>query len=184
MTRATRLRIARLAGVGLGCALLQAVVVSQLSFFGATADLRPLVVASVGLLCGAITGAVFGFSVGFFVDLALLQTLGVSSLVLSLVGHFTGRLRETARDPEATLLPLLAGAVATLVAALAFGVLQFLLGVESPVSTELVREIVTTVLINALLALPVHALLRRAVPPAEPARPRRRTAGLSPLQQA
>ena len=183
MTGTARLRIARLAGVGLACALLQAVVVSQLSFFGATADLRPLAVASVGLLCGSITGAIFGFSVGLFVDMALLQTLGVSSLVLSVVGHFAGRLRETARDPEATLLPLLAGVVATLVAAIAFGVLQFLLGVESPVSTELVREIVTTVLINALLALPVHALLRRAVAPVE-LRPRRRPAGLSPLQQA
>lgn len=184
MTAQSRLQIARLAGIGLACVLLQAVVVSQLSLFGATADLRPLVVASVGLLCGAVTGALFGFSVGLFVDMALLQTLGLSSLVLSLVGHFSGRLRETARDPGATLLPLLAGGVATLTAAVTFGVLQFLLGVESPVSGELVREIVTTVLANCLLALPLHALVRRAAAAEDPRRVPRRRVGLSPLQQS
>ena len=170
--------------------LLQTSAVAQLSLFGATPDIVPLVVISVGLLAGPVPGAVTGFAMGLFVDFLLLQTLGVSSLVLVIVGHFAGRLRETVRDPQAFLLPLAAGALGTLVALVVFSVIQFLLGVESPVSLELLRQIVSTVLINTLLALPVHALVRRALGPAvaDPARRRRRpgrggssSGGLSPL---
>jgi rod shape-determining protein MreD len=157
------LRLAILAFVAL---VVQVALLSQLSLFGASPDLAPLVVMSVGLLAGPVAGALTGFSVGLLVDAALLQTLGVSSLVLLMIGHLAGRLRETVRDPQATLLPLAAGAIATLVALVVFSLLQFLLGVEAPVSLELFRQIVSTVLINTLIALPVHALVRRLLAPA------------------
>jgi rod shape-determining protein MreD len=179
--------IVRLALLALGVVLLQTAAVSQVSLFGAVPDLAPLLVASIGLLTGAVVGAAGGFTVGLLVDLALLQTLGVSSLLLCLVGHVAGRVRETARDPDATILPLPVGAAATALHAIGFALLYFLLGVEAPVSVELVRQIVATVLINALLALPVHALARRVLAPALGAagpRPRRTRPGLSPLQQA
>ncbi len=165
--------------------LLQTSAVAQLSLFGATPDLVPLVVISVGLLAGPIPGAVTGFAMGLFVDFALLQTLGVSSLVLVIVGHFAGRLRETAHDPEATLLPLAAGAAGTTTALIVFSIMQFLLGVEAPVSLDLFREILATVLINTLIALPVHAGVRRALAGALPDAPRRRRRPppLSPLTQ-
>ncbi len=179
--------VVRLALLTLGGVLLQTAAVSQIGLFGAVPDLAPLIVASVGLLCGAIVGAATGFTVGLLVDLALLQTLGVSSLLLCVIGHVAGRLRETARDPDATFLPLPAGAAATAVHAIGFSMLYFLLGVEAPVSVELVRQVIATVLINTLLALPVHAVVRRVLAPALGAagpRPRRVRPGLSPLQQA
>ena len=167
--------------------LTQIAAVSQLTLFGATPDLAPLIVVSAGLLAGPIAGAVMGFSMGLFVDFALLQTLGVSSLALVVVGHFAGRLRETVRDPQATLLPLAAGAAGTAVTLVVFSLMQFLLGTEAPVSVELLRQILATVLINTLLALPVHALVRRLLGPALPDSPRRRrrrpTSPLSPLIQ-
>ena len=43
--------------------------VSQISVFGVSADITPLVVMSVGLLCGSLLGAVTGFGVGLLVDL-------------------------------------------------------------------------------------------------------------------
>jgi predicted secreted protein len=67
---------------------------------------------------------------------------------------------------------------------------QFLLGVDAPVSFLLVREIIATVLINALIAGPVFALVRRWLVPVLPDDPRRRrrraytTGGLSPLSRA
>ena len=166
--------------------LLQTSAVAQLSLFGATPDLVPLVVISVGLLAGPVPGAVTGFAMGLFVDFALLQTLGVSSLVLVIVGHFAGRLRETVRDPEATLLPLAAGAAGTATALVVFSVMQFLLCVDAPVSRELFRQILATILINTLIALPVHALVRRSLGSAVPGSPKRRrrpTSPLSPLTQ-
>ncbi|MDQ5807237.1 MAG: rod shape-determining protein MreD [Actinomycetota bacterium] len=185
-TDAVQLSI-RLALLVLVAVLLQTSAVAQLALFGATPDIVPLVVISVGLLAGPVPGAVTGFSMGVFVDFVLLQTLGVSSLVLVIVGHFAGRLRETVRDPEATLLPLAAGAAGTAVALVVFSIMQFLLGVEAPVSLELFRQILATVLINTLIALPVHALVRRALGPALPDSPKRRrrrsTSPLSPLTQ-
>ena len=167
--------------------LVQIAAIAQVTLFGATPDLAPLIVVSVGLLAGPIPGAVTGFSMGLFVDFALLQTLGVSSLVLVVIGHFAGRLRETVRDPQATLLPLAAGAAGTAVALVGFSLMQFLLGTEAPVSIELLRQILATVLINTLLALPVYALVRRVLGPALTDAPRRRRrrppSPLSPLIQ-
>jgi rod shape-determining protein MreD len=153
----------RLALLALATVLVQTAALSQLSLFGAIPDVSPLVVASVGLLAGPLAGSVMGFGVGLLVDVALLQTLGISSLVYVIVGHFSGRLRETTRDPEATLLPLLAGGLGTAVALTVFSIIQFLLGVDAPVSLELLRQIVSTILINTLIALPVHAAVRRAL---------------------
>jgi rod shape-determining protein MreD len=167
--------------------LLQTAALTQVSFLGATPDIGPLVVVSAGLLTGPVGGALTGFGLGLLTDVALLQTLGVTSLVYVVVGHFAGRFRETVRDPQATLLPLAAGAIGTLVALTMFSLMQFLLGVEAPVSLELVRQIISTVLINTLFALPVHALVRRALGTAagDARGPRRRRGrpGLSPLIQ-
>ena len=176
---------ARLAALALGGALLEIVAVSQVSIFGGVADLSPLVVMAAGLLCGSVAGAVVGFGTGLFLDLALVQTLGLSSLVLLSVGYWCGRLREV-RDPQGPLAPLAVGAVATLGAELGYAIVQFLLGVDAPVSWLLLREIVTTVLANALIAVPVYGVSRRWLDPSLPdamRRHRRRPArpGLSPL---
>jgi rod shape-determining protein MreD len=180
----------RLALLALVAVLVQIAAVSQVSLLGATPDLAPLIVVAAGMLAGPVAGALMGFSMGLFIDFALLQTLGVSSLVLVIVGHFAGRLRETVRDPDATLLPLAAGAAGTATALVVFSIMQFLLGVESPVSLELFRQILSTVLINTLLALPVYALVRRILAPALGDRGRdqrgrrgRRPSPISPLIQ-
>ena len=175
---------ARLAALALGGALLEIVAVSQVSVFGGNADLSPLLVMAAGLLCGSVAGATVGFATGLFLDLALVQTLGLSSLVLLGVGYWAGRLREL-RDPQGPFAPLAIGALATLGAEAGYAIVQFLLGVDAPVSWLLAREIVTTVLVNALIALPVYVIARRWLEPSLPdsLRRRRRPArpGLSPL---
>ncbi len=169
--------------------VLQTAAVSQLPIAGANADLSPLMVMAIGLLCGSLAGACFGFGVGLFVDVVLLQKLGVSSLVLLGVGYGAGRIRD-GRDPEGTLVPLAVGAAATLAFSLGFAVIQFLLGVDAPVSGTLVRQTLTTLVLNTLLALPVYGAVRRWMLPALPEDPRRRrhraytTGGLSPLSRS
>jgi rod shape-determining protein MreD len=181
--------VARLAVIGLLGGLLQLAAVSQVTVFGVPADLSPLLVATVGLLAGSIAGAIFGFSLGLFMDTALLQTLGLTSLVLTAVGYGAGRLREL-RDPAHGLVPVAVGAAATAVAGVGFALLQFLLGVDAPVSLLLVRYILIVIVLNTLLAAPVHAVVRRALEPFLPDDPRRRrrraytTGGLSPLSRA
>jgi rod shape-determining protein MreD len=180
--------LARLVAVGVIGVIVQTAFVSQLPIAGANVDLTPLLVMSVGLLCGSLAGACFGFGVGLFFDIVALQTLGVSSLVLLGVGYGAGRLRE-ARDPEGTLVPLAVGAAATLAAALGFALMQFLLGADAPVSWALVRQTLATLVVNTLIAVPIYAVVRRALQASLPDDPRRRrrraytTGGLSPLSR-
>jgi hypothetical protein len=67
--------------------------------------------------------------------------------------------------------------------------IQFLLGVDAPVSLLLLQQLLVTILVNTLISLPVYAFVRRVVQPALPDDPRRRrrraytTGGLSPLQR-
>jgi rod shape-determining protein MreD len=181
--------VLRLAALGLVLSVLQVAAVSQLTILGTNADLLPLAVAAVGLLCGSVSGAVFGFFVGLFIDSALVQTMGLSSLVYVVAGYGAGRLREL-RDPQAALVPMAVGAGATAVVTIGYSVLQFLLGVDAPISWLLLRQVLITIIVNTLVAYPVYALTRRVLLPALPEDPRRRrrrayaTGGLSPLSRS
>ena len=89
------------------------------------------------------------------------------------------------------LSPLLVGAAASAVALVGYSLMEFMLGVDAPVSFELVRQIVLGVVVNTIVALPMWALVRRSLEGALPEDPRRRrrrraytTGGLSPLSRA
>jgi rod shape-determining protein MreD len=169
--------------------LIQIGVVSEVPVFGVSVDLSPLLVAFIGLLCGSTLGAVAGFAVGLLIDLALMQTLGVTSLTFTIIGYWAGRLREL-RDPQAALTPLFVGAAAAASATIGYSLIEFLLGVDAPVSLELLREIVLGVLVDTLVALPTWVVVRRCLIgglPDDPRRRRRRaytTGGLSPLSRS
>jgi rod shape-determining protein MreD len=189
MAATTPQLVLRLAVLGVAVVILQIAAVSQIVVFGASADLTPLVVAAVGLLCGSISGAIFGFCVGLFFDAALVQTMGLTSFVCVLAGYGAGRLREL-RDPQAIVVPMIVGAVATAITTFGYGLMNFMLGIDAPVSFLLLRVILATIVLNAIIALPVFGVVRRWVAPALPDDPRRRrrraytTGGLSPLSRA
>ena len=63
------------------------------------------------------------------------------------------------------------GAAAAAVATIGYAVLQFLLGADVPVSLLLLREMLLTIVLGTLLALPVYALVRRAPAPVPARRP-------------
>ena len=88
------------------------------------------------------------------------------------------------------LSPLLVGAAASAASTAGYSLVEFLLGVDAPVSLELLRQIVVGVFVNSVVALPTWALVRRALEAGLPEDPRRRrrraytTGGLSPLSRA
>jgi rod shape-determining protein MreD len=181
--------LARVAGLSVAIVFFQIGVVSEVPVFGVNVDLSPLLVASAGLLCGSMIGAATGFAVGLLVDLALLQTLGVNSLIFTLIGYWCGRLREL-RDPQAALTPLLVGAVASAASLVGYSLIEFMLGIDAPVSLQLLRQIILGIIVNTIAALPMWAIVRRTIEGALPEDPRRRrrrraytTGGLSPLSR-
>lgn len=179
---------ARLVAIGFAASMLQLLVLSQIGVLGVTAELAPLVVAATGFLCGSLTGACFGFAVGLFIDLAFVQVLGISSLLFTVIGYGAGRLREQ-RAPDAPMTRLGLGAAATVLSLGGYGAIEFMLGVNLPVSSGLVGAIVKTTLLNSVIALPVYALMRRALLGALPASERATnraatTKRMSPLTRA
>ncbi len=179
----------RLAALAVIVVFLQVGIVSELPVFGVVIDLSPLVVAFVGLLCGSLAGASVGFGIGLLVDLMLVQTLGLTSLIFTAIGYAAGRLREL-RDPQGGLVPLLVGALAAACSLIGYSLVEFMLGVDAPISLELLRQIVLGIVVDTLVALPIWALVRRWLTPSLPDDPRRRrrraytTGGLSPLTRA
>jgi rod shape-determining protein MreD len=155
----------RIAILVLFAVVLQVSFFSQLSLLGTTPDVVSVAVVSLGLLGGAVVGAVCGFATGLLLDSALLETLGVSSLMLLAVGYLAGRYREGFEVSNALTPLLLAGALTALGAAV-LAAIQLMLGVETPVSLLVVREILVKGLLAAFLAVPVYPLLRRVLRPA------------------
>ena len=69
--------------------------------------------------------------------------------------------------------------------------MEFMLGVDAPVSFDLLRQIVLGTVVDTIVAVPMWALVRRCLEGALPEDPRRRrrrraytTGGLSPLTKA
>lgn len=143
-------------------ALFQAAIFSSFDIRGGAPDVLLVVVVSLGLLRGSIAGAILGFLAGLVVDLLTLETLGLTSLVLTLAGFWAGRYAET--TARGRRLPVLvAVGVVTVLAGVFTFVLHYLLGDEVVARYALVTTLVPTVVINVVVALPVHALVRAVV---------------------
>lgn len=155
----------RVAAITVLTVLLQLSFFSRVEVFGVSPDVLPALVASLGLLGGAMTGAVVGFSAGFLLDCLLVEALGASSLVLLGTGYLAGLFRERFEIHSPLVPPLLCMAL-TLFAELGFGALYLMLGVEGSVSVLVVRDLLLKSVFAFFLAWPLYAGLRRALRPA------------------
>lgn len=177
---------ARLGALVFFAVILQISGFGSIRVIGGNADLVPLLVAAVALFAGAIPAAVAGFAAGLLLDLAIGNDLGASALVLTAVGYGTGRWCEV-RRPSNSLAPIPIAAGATAGYVVAFAAVSLMLEIEASVSAIVLREMFVTTLLNALLALPVFALVRRvlrpvlSVDPLDARRRRRRPRETGPL---
>jgi rod shape-determining protein MreD len=142
---------------------------------GAEPDLLLVTVVVVALLAGSITGAVSGFAGGLLVDVMTLDTLGTTSIVLTVAGYWAGRYGETTGRGRPYAAPLAAFAI-TLLATPANVALHFLLG--QPVSAHAAfATLIPSAIVNGLLAFGLHPLLRRYLTPQDRFRGRAREVG-------
>ena len=147
-------------------AVVHVAVVAGTHVFGGTAHLLLVVLVAVALLRGAVVGAAAGFFGGLVVDLAAWETLGVTSLLLTLAGYWIGRYGETTGRDRAHA-PLLSVVVVTLLYVLGSLLLHGVLGSSVAVGYALGTTLLPTVLLNVALTIPVYALCRRLLPPLE-----------------
>lgn len=157
MTLTTTLRAVALVFV---LSLLQAVVFSSTPVLGGAPNVLLVAIVAVGLIRGSIAGAVAGFGGGVLVDLVTLDTLGVTSLVLTLAGFWAGRYGETTGRGRETA-PITAVAVITVLAAIFGFALRYLLGEEVVAHQALITALLPALVLNVVLAFPIHRLVRR-----------------------
>lgn len=151
----------RVALVVFAVAILQVSAFSSVTVGGGSPDLLLVTLVSVALVRGSVAGAVTGFCAGLIVDVTTLGTLGLTSLLFTIVGYWAGRYGETTGRgrPHAVLLTTLAATVFV-----GFGgyAVQTMLG--ETVSARVIVEALPAALVwNALLAYPVFGLVRRLV---------------------
>jgi rod shape-determining protein MreD len=169
--------LARMVAIVLLGVLLQLTFFSQVALFHVAPDVLPALAVSLGLLGGSLTGAVCGFSLGFLLDSLLIAPLGGSSLVLLTTGYLAGLFRERFEIDNQLMVPLLC-VVGTLFAELGFGAVQLMLGIDAPISTLVVGDMLIKSAFAFFLGWPIYLGVKRALRPAlieEPeARPARR----------
>jgi rod shape-determining protein MreD len=141
--------------------VLQVSAFSTVSLGGASPDVLLVSLVTVALLRGSIAGAVSGFAVGLLVDVATLGTLGMTSLLLTLAGFWSGRYGETTGRGRA-YAPVVATLAATVFVVVGGYVLDSLLGGPTAFASVLLA-LPSALIWNALLVYPVFALVRRVV---------------------
>ena len=137
----------------------QVSIFSSVSILGGTPDVLLVTLVVIALLRGSIHGAVAGFCAGLLVDTATLQTLGVTSLLLTLAGYWIGRYGETT-GRDRTHAPFLSVAVVTFLYAVGALGLHFLLGDAAPAERVLVDTLFPAMALNLLATFPLYVLVR------------------------
>jgi rod shape-determining protein MreD len=152
-------------------AIAQVSIFSGVHLLSGMPDVLLLTLVAVSLLRGPIYGAAAGFGAGLVVDTANLETLGVTSLLLTLAGYWIGRYGEAAgRDRNHA--PFLSVAVVTFLYALGALALRFLLDEAAPARAVLLDTLFPSIFLNLFLAWPIYALCRRLLPAASAERTR------------
>lgn len=161
---------ARVALVILLTLVVQVVVVSELSFFGAQGNIILLVAIAAALETDAERGAIAGFASGLAFDMLLDTPMGLSALTGALVGWVVGTAKDSVlRDARIIQLGLVA--MASAVGTLLYAGAAVLFGVTVDWG-DLPAIVAVISVVNVVFSTPMRWALRRAYGPEGRARDR------------
>ena len=147
-------------------AIIQVSLLSSIRVAGGYPQLLLVTLVAVALLRGAVFGAVGGFVGGLLVDTANLETLGLTSLILTVGGYWIGRYGETT-GRDRTHAPYVSVAVVTVLYTFGALTLHFLLGDAVSGEFVIVESLVPTIAFNLILTGPTYWLVRKLLRPVE-----------------
>ena len=152
------------AGLVLLATIVQISLAEWIEIGEAHPDVVLVTLVAVSLLRGPTFGAVLGFLAGLVIDTASFGTFGLTSLLLTVIGYWTGRFGEatTRSSPHPLLIAVvLASAGFTLGSA----VLHFMLGLSIPASQLFLGVLLPGLAFNLILAYPIYSLCAKILPP-------------------
>lgn len=133
--------------------LIQVVVVSQVTVFGATGDIVLLLAISAGIAAGPERGAEVGFAAGLAYDLLLNTPLGLSALVYCIIGFVMGAI-HTSVLRAAGWISVLNAVVASAAGVIAYALVGRVLDQATFSGTPLPVIVGTVAVLNGILARP------------------------------
>lgn len=143
-------------------AILQSSWFDRLSLGHGNAGFLLVIVVSLALLRGSVFGAGAGFAAGLCYDIATFGQLGLTSLLLTLAGFWTGRYGETT-GRDRVHAPFLSVVVITVLYELGGLAVRFLIGEPAPFEKVVLRALPGELLLNLILTAPVYILCRWAI---------------------
>jgi rod shape-determining protein MreD len=150
------------AAIVFATAILQSSWFDSLSLGHGSAGLLLVVVVSIALLRGAVFGTSAGFAAGLCYDIATYGQLGLTSLLLTLAGFWSGRYGETTGRDRAHA-PFLSVGVITILYELGGLVVRFLIGEPAPFGKLVLGALPGELVLNVILIAPVYVLCRRLI---------------------
>ena len=154
------------AGLIFVAAIVQVSLLSSVNVAGGMPNVLLVTLVAVALLRGSVYGAAGGFFGGLLLDTANLETLGLTSLILTVGGYWIGRYGETT-GRDRTHAPYVSVAVVTVLYAVGVLVLNFLIGDPVYGRRVLVDSLVPTIAFNLILTAPVYWLVAKLLPPVD-----------------
>ncbi len=154
--------VLRLVPVVLGGLVLQLTVLVEVRVAGVAPELPALVAVLAGLFAGAHRGSLIAFMVGLLWDVYLSTPLGLAAVSFSLVAYALGGITEDLfHDTRTrTILTALAGTAASVSVYAALGAVM---GPRGHLDGGLLRIVLLSSVMNALISLPAAAAVRWAV---------------------
>ena len=145
-------------------AVVQVSILAPISILGGTPDALLVLLVCLALLRGSVAGAIAGFAGGLLVDTATLGTLGITALLLTIVGYWAGRYAETTGRGRLHAVPLTVAVMTVLVALGGLG-LHYMLGETVSAHRALVTTLLPAIPLNLLIAWPLNKLCRAVLRP-------------------
>ncbi len=143
-------------------AILQGSWFAGLSIGQGSAGVLLVTIVSLALLRGSVVGTASGFAAGLVYDISVFGQLGLTSLLLTLAGYWTGRYGETTGRDRAHA-PLLSVAVITVLYELGSLFVRFLIGEPAPFWRVLLHALPGELVLNLILTAPVYIACRWAL---------------------
>jgi rod shape-determining protein MreD len=157
-----RPRIWAVAVIVVVAVLLQVTLMPFIRVANGLPDILACAIVAVGLLRGSLVGAVSGAVAGMLVELTSpVGTLGVLALLYLLVGWASGHLCERA-EVHGVLPPVVLCAIAVVVVQLGEVFVQLMLARPADFG-DVLRTLLASVILTALVAVPVLAIARRVL---------------------
>jgi rod shape-determining protein MreD len=146
--------------LALAAAILQSTLLSHIAIYGAVPDLALLILVFSAYANGSMAGQLTGFSSGILLDFLSAAPLGLNAFIRTLIGALAGILKG-AFFLDFFILPMLLCAASTLLKALVFFLLHWLLSGSIPAYPLAAPVLWVELGLNTVIAPFLFALLKR-----------------------